>query len=162
MKRIEYDRLNDEFKNDLIHASSLFYEFWNMLNNYYNQRVKNFYKLKNIGKELIILINIIEEKFQMLHNIQGENTNLLFLYSEFSKCILNDNNKYDNLKNILESSWKIDKIKDFEVDYTNFDFKFMKGTDEYKYMIISAEEENLGTILNLSNNSAKIFGYSQQ
>ena len=162
MKRIEYDRLNDEFKNDLIHASSLFYEFWNMLNNYYNQGVKNFYKLKNIGKELTILINTIEEKFQMLINIQGENTNLLFLYSEFSQCILNDSNKYDNLKNILESSSKIDKIKDFEVDYTNFDFKFLKGSDEYKYMIISAEEENLGTILNISNNSAKIFGYSQQ
>ena len=66
------------------------------------------------------------------------------------------------LKNILDSISNVDKIKDIEIDYTNFDFKFFKSNDEYKYMIISAEEENLGTILNLSHNAAKIFGYSKQ
>ena len=46
----------------------------------------------------------------------------------------------------------MDKIKDIEVDYTNFDLKYFEGSDEHKYMVISAEEENLGTILNLSQN----------
>ena len=162
MKKIEYDKLNEEFKNDLIQASSLYYNFWNILNKYHIQGIEDFDKLKNIGKELTILINGIEEKFKILHNVKGDDINLLYLYSGFIKYILGDESKYDDIKNIFASISKVDKIKDFEVDYTNFDLKFFDGSDEYKYMIISAEEENLGTILNISNNAAKIFGYTKQ
>ena len=162
MKRLEYDTLFDDFKKDLIQASSLFYEFWNIINNYQMKGTEEFYKMRNIGKKITKIINIIEEKFNALNNIKGGNTDLIIIYSEFVKYILNDKTKFDNLKIILDSMSNVDKIKDFEIDYTNFDFKIFKGNDEYKYMIISAEEENLGIILNLSQSAAKIFGYSKE
>ena len=69
--------------------------------------------------------------------------------------------KYNKLKNILDSLSNVDKIKEFEIDYTNFDSRFYKESDEHKYIIISAEEDNLGTILDISNNACKIFGYNK-
>ena len=44
---------------------------------------------------------------------------------------------------------------------TNFDPKFFEESDEYKYIIVSAEEKNFGTILNISHNASKIFGYTK-
>ena len=162
MKKIEYEKLNEEFKNDLIKASSLYHDFWNALNKYHMQRIENFEKINYIGKEINNLINDIEQKFNILHNIKGDDANLLHIYSEFIKYILDDKTKYNNLKKILISISNIDKIKDFEIDYTNFDYKYFDGTDEFKYIIISAEEEHFGTILNISHNASKILGYTKQ
>ena len=53
------------------------------------------------------------------------------------------------------------KIQDKEIDYCNFDLKILSNTDEYKYIIVSAEEDNLGTILNISLNACLIFGYNK-
>ena len=162
MKRIEYDKISEEIKNDIIQATSLYYELWHLLNRYHVQGFEDFDKLKYIGKQINKLIKGIEKKFEILQNVKNDDANLLFLYSGFIKYILYDKTKYENLKKILVSISKVDKIKDTEVDYTNFDLKFFEGSDENKYMIISAEEENLGTILNLSHNAAKIFGYLKQ
>ena len=162
MRRVEFEKLNSQFKEDLVQASSLYYEFWNILYKYHTQGIENFYKLNNIGKELTILINEIEEKFTVLHNVKGDDANLLYLYSGFIKYILGNKGKYENLKNTLESISNVDKIKDFEVDYTNFDSKILDESDENKYLILSAEEENLGTILNASYSATKIFGYTKQ
>ena len=161
MKKLEYDKLNEEFKNDLSQASSLYYEFWQTLNKYHMQGVEDFDRLKNIGKELNILINKIENNFETLHNVRGDDTSLLYLYSGFIKYILDDKTKYDNLKHILLSISNVDKIKDFEIDYTNFDSKFYEQSDEHKYIMISAEEENLGTIINISHSACNIFGYTK-
>ena len=162
MKRTEFEKLNQQFKEDLVQASSLYYEFWNILYKYHIQGIENFYKLNSIGKELTILINEIEEKFKVLHNVKGDDASLLYLYSGFIKYILGNKEKYENLKNILESISNVDKIKDFEVDYTNFDSKILDESDENKYLILSAEEENLGTIINASYSATKIFGYTKQ
>ena len=162
MKKIEYDKLSEKFKEDLIQVSSLYYEFWNILNKYHVQGIEDFDKMKSIGKEIAILNNSIEKKFDILHNVKGDDANLLLLYSGFTKYILGDKTKYENLKNILSSISNVDKIKDFEIDYTNFDIKYYSDSDEYKYMIISAEVENFGNILCISHGAAKIFGYSRQ
>ena len=161
MKKFEYDKLSKEFKADIIQASSLYHEFWNGLNKYHMQGVENFDKLKDIGKNLGILINEIEEKFNIMHNVKGDDSNLLFLYSNFIKYILGNNTKYDNIKNNLVSMSKLDRIKDFEIDYTNYDLKYYEESDEHKYIVISAEEENLGTIINISHNASKVFGFSK-
>ena len=161
MKKIEYDKLYDEFKNDIIQASSLYYELWNILNKYHTQGVEEFHKLKTIGKELNSLIKIIEEKFNILHNVKGDDSNLLHIYSEFIRYILGDKDKYNHFKNLLASISNIDKIKDFEIDYTNFDLQIYEQSDEFKYLIVSAEEENFGSIINISHNASKIFGYKR-
>ena len=162
MKRLEYDKLSQEIRSDIIQTTSLYYQFWNVLNKYHVLGIEDYDLLKNIGKQINRLIKGIEEKFEFLQNIKKDDVNLLFLYSGFIKYILGDKIKYEKLNNFLVSITKVDKIKDIEVDYTNFDLKYFEGSDEHKYMVISAEEENLGTILNLSHNAAKIFGYPKQ
>ena len=161
MKKIEYDKLHEEFKDDLNKASLLYYDFWQTLNKYHMQGVEVFEKLKSIGKELNILINKIDDEFNKLHNVKGDDANLLYLYSGFIKYILDDKTKYDKLKHVLLSISNVDKIKDFEIDYTNFDPKFYEESDEYKYIMVSAEEENFGTILNISHSASTIFGYTR-
>ena len=161
MKKLEYDKLYEEFKDDLSKASYLYYDFWQTLYKYHMQGVEDFEKLKNIGKELNILINKIDGDFKKLHNVKGDDANLLYLYSGFIKYILDDETKYDKLKEALLSISNVDKIKDFEIDYTNFDPKFFEESDEHKFIMVSAEEENLGTILNISHNASKVFGYTK-
>jgi hypothetical protein len=45
------------------------------------QGVENFEKLKNIGIELKNLINKLDNDFNKLHNVKGDDENLLYLYS---------------------------------------------------------------------------------
>ena len=159
MRKMEYDKLYEEFKNDIIQASSLYYDFWNSLNKYHLQGIDNFGEIKNIGKELKLLINGVEEKFKILHNVKGDDANLLYLYSGFTKYILEDKTKYDDLKNISSTISNVDKIKDFEIDYTNYDLRFFEESDEYKFIVVSAEEEKIGKIINISPNASKVFGF---
>jgi hypothetical protein len=161
MKKVDYEKLMEEFKNNLFTASSLYYEFWSSLYKYHMKGIDNFDDLKNVGIELSVLINNLEENFNKLHNVKADDANLLYLYSGFIKYILEDKKKYNKLKGILDSLSNVDKIKEFEIDYTNFDSRFYKESDEHKYIIISAEEDNLGTILDISNNACKIFGYNK-
>jgi len=44
-------------------------------------------------------------------------------------------------------------------DYTNFDIKLLNENDEYKYLIISANDDNKGIITNISLNCCSLFGY---
>ena len=161
MKKLEYDKLHEEFKEDLTKASFLYYDFWQTLYKYHMQGVENFEKLKNIGIELKNLINKVDKDFNKLHNVKGDDANLLYLYSGFIKYILDNKTKYDKLKETLKSISSVDKINDFEIDYTNFDPKFFEESDEHKFIMISAEEENFGTILNISHNASKVFGYTR-
>ena len=162
IKRIEYDKLYKEFKKEIKQASLLYYDFWNILFKYHIQGVENLDKLKNIGKEIITLINTIDNKFFILHNVKVDDYNLLYLYAGFIRYVLGNKKKYENLKNKLISISNFDKIKNFEIDYTNFDLKYYEDSDEYKFIILSAEEESLGKILNISHNASKIFGYLRQ
>ena len=59
MKKIEYDQLNEEFKNELIKASSFYYDFWNTLNMFHIQGIEDFDKLKYLGKEISIVKDTI-------------------------------------------------------------------------------------------------------
>ena len=95
------DKLHEEFKEDLTKASFLYYDFWQTLYKYHMQGVENFEKLKNIGIELKNLINKVDKDFNKLHNVKGDDANLLYLYSGFIKYILDNKTKYDKLKETL-------------------------------------------------------------
>ena len=73
--------------------------------------------------------------------------------------ILNDNEKYEKYYNISMNLIKDNKIDPKDIDYTNFDLKIYIENDEYKFLIISADEENKGNIINMSLNACPIFGY---
>jgi len=161
MRTTEYEKLYIKFKKNLLNASSLYYEFWSSLYKYHLQGAEDFIKLNEIGEKLNLLIDTINEDFEKLHNIKGDDLRVINLYSGFLKNILNDKRKYNNLNKILNSFSNVDKIKDKEIDFSNFDLKSLNYSDEYKYIIVSAEEENLGIILNISLNACQVFGYNK-
>ena len=161
MHSFEYEKIFNIFKTNLSRASFLYYEFWSSLYKSHLQGTEDFSKLNDIGEKLNSLIDEIGKKFDQLHRVKSDDVEVLNLYCGFLKNILNNNNKHDELKNIIDSLSNVDKIQDKEIDFSNLDLKFLNNSDEYKYIIISAEEESLGIILNLSLNVCQIFGYNK-
>ena len=161
MKSVEYEKRYDLFKENLTKAASLYYEFWSSLYRSHIQGTEDFIKLNDIGEKVNDLTNNIHENFEILYNVKNDDLNVLNLYSLFLKNVLNCKTKYNNLKNIFSDLSNFDKFEEKEMDYSNFDIKELNKTDEYKYIIISAEEENLGVILNISLNACQIFGYNK-
>ena len=161
MRTIEYEKIFDIFKDNLSKAASLYYEFWSSLYKSHLQGTEDFIKLNDIGEKLNLLIELINNYFHELHNVKSDDVRVLNLYSAFIKNILNNKNKFIELKNILTSLSNVDKIQVKEVDFSNYDLKVLNKSDEFKYIIISAEEENLGIILNISLNACQVFGYNK-
>ena len=161
MVSVEYEKIFNIFKDNLSKTSSLYYEFWSSLYKSHLQGTEDFIKLNNIGERINSLIDLIEENFNKLYRVKNDDIKVLNLYIGFLKNVLNNKNKYNEYKNIITSLSNVDKIQDKEIDYSNFDLKTLNNSDEYKYIIISAEEENLGIILNLSLNICQIFGYNK-
>ena len=161
MRATEYENIFNIFKESLSKASSLYYEFWSSLYKSHLQGTEDFIKLNDIGEKINTLIDLIDEYFNKMHRVKSDDIKVLNLYSGFLKHILNNKNKYNELKHILDSLSNVDKIQDKEIDFSNFDLKVLNNSDEFKYIIISADENNLGIILNISLNACAIFGYTK-
>lgn len=161
MPAAEYESIYNIFKESLSKASTLYYEFWSSLYKSHLQGTEDFIKLNDIGEKINTLIDLIDENFKKMNRVKSDDIKVLNLYSGFLKHILNNKNKYEELKHILDSLSNVDKIQDKEIDFSNFDLKVLNNSDEYKYIIISAEDNNLGIILNISLNACTIFGYTK-
>ena len=161
MKSLEYEKIYTLFKDNLSKAASLYYEFWSSLYKSHLQGTEDFIKLNDIGEKLNDLTKMIHDDFDKLYNVKSNDLNILNLYSLFLKDVLNCKNKYNNLKHIFSDLSNFDKVQDKEIDYSNFDIQILNKTDDYKYIIVSAEEEDLGDILNISLNACQIFGYNK-
>ena len=161
MKSLEYEKIYTLFKDNLSKAASLYYEFWSSLYKSHLQGTEDFIKLNDIGEKLNDLTKMIHDDFDKLYNVKSNDLNILNLYSLFLKDVLNCKNKYNNLKHIFSDLSNFDKVQDKEIDFSNFDIQILNKTDDYKYIIVSAEEEDLGDILNISLNACQIFGYNK-
>jgi hypothetical protein len=133
MQSFEYEKIFNIFKSNLSKASFLYYDFWSSLYKSHIQGTEDFSKLNEIGEKLNSLIDEIGKKFDQLHRVKSDDVEVLNLYSGFLKNILNNNNKYAELKNIIDSLSNVDKIQDKEIDFSNLDLKFLNNSDECKY-----------------------------
>ena len=156
---IEYQNKVKEFKKLLSKSSSLYYDFWSSLYSSHLQGTEDVKKLSDIGAELNQLIENIEKVFEKLREIKSNDYEIIKLYESYLKNILNDKEKYEKYYNISMNLLIDNKIENKEIDYTNFDLKILKKEDEYKFLIISANNENKGTIIDMSLNSCSVFGY---
>ena len=161
MRSMEYEKIFNSFKDNLLKASTLYYEFWSSLYKSYLQGTEDFIKLNNIGKKLNLLNDKIEENFKKLHNVRGDDLRVINLYTGFLKNVLNNIKKFNDFKNNYISLSNIDKIQEKEIDYSNFDINILNNTDEYRYIITSAEESNFLNILRVSLNICRKFGYNR-
>ena len=160
-QEIEYKNNYKVFMNLLSKSSSLYYEFWSSLYTSHLQGTEDFRKLNDIGAELNIIIEEIEKIFGKLREIKNNDYTVIKLYESYLKNILNNQEKYEKYHKISMNLITDNKIDFEDKDYTNFDTKNLTNNDEYQFMIISANDDNKGTIVEISLNTCLFFGYTK-
>ena len=158
-QQMEYKNNLNEFRKLLTKSSSLYYDFWSSLYSSHLQGTEDFKKLNDIGAELNEIIEKIEKIFEKLMEIKNNDLATIKLYESYSKNLLNNKEKYEKYYNISMNLMADNTIENRQKDYTNFDLKILNENDEFKFLIISANEENKGTIINISLNGCQLIGY---
>ena len=156
---MEYKSNIKEFRKLLSKVSSLYYDFWSSLYSSHLLGTEDFKKLNDLGADLNILIEDIEKIFEKLCKIKKNDYTLFKLYESYVKNILNDKEKYEKYYNFSKSLKNDNNVSNRVIDYTNYDLKIINKTDEYRYLIISANDNNRGIIMNMSLNICITFGY---
>ena len=160
-QEIEYKNNYKEFMNLLSKSSSLYYEFWSSLYTSHLQGTEDFRKLNDIGAELNIIIEQIEKIFGKLREIKNNDLTVIKLYESYLRNISNNEEKYEKYHKISNNLITDNKFDFEDKDYTNFDIKNLNNSDEYQFMIISANDDNKGTIVSMSLNICLFFGYTK-
>ena len=148
---IEYKNNTKEFRRLLSKSSSLYYDFWTSLYNSHLQGTEDFKKLNDIGVKLNQLNENIEIIFKKLQEIKKNDLVIIKLYESYLKNILNDKEKYEKYYNISMNLITDNNIENKNIDFTNYDYKILNETDEYKYIIVSANDENKGNIIKINS-----------
>ena len=156
---MEYKNNTIEFRKLLAKSSYLYYDFWSSLYSSHLQGTEDIKKLNDIGAELNILIENIDKIFEQLRETKNNDLAIIKLYESYSRNILNDKEKYEKYYKMSMNLIEDDKNLNKEIDFTNFDLNILSLNDEYKVLVISANDENKGTIINISLNGCLIFGY---
>ena len=159
---LEYKNNVKEFKKLLSKSSSLYYDFWSSLYSSHLQGTEDLKKLNDLGAELNKIIENIEKIFEKLREIKNNDLEIIKLYESYAKNILNDKDKYEKYYNEALNLIIDNKCESRDIDYTNFDLKTFSESDEFKTLIISANNENRGTIVDISLNTCILLGYHKQ
>ena len=161
IQEIEYKNNYKEFLKLLSKSSSLYYEFWSSLYTSHLQGTEDFRKLNDIGAELNIIIEQIEKTFEKMRQIKNNDLTVIKLYESYLKNILNNEEKYEKYHKISNNLIIDNKFYFEDKDFTNFDIKNLLNNDEYQFIIISANDDNKGTLINMSLNTCLYFGYTK-
>ena len=150
----------NEVKNfkDLIKKEIVFYrQFISLLLNYkYNNNNNNFKKIDNIGQQVIYYKKEIEEFIKKIKNMKTNCNEIIKLYSEYGKIMLN--NQEDNQNIEIDNIYNADIN---EIDYLNLNAQIFKEKDEI-YLLVSGDKKKLGEIIDCSISFSKIFGYKKE
>ena len=164
IKLFEYKNDVNKFKSLLNKISLLYYDFWLALfsNNYEGK--EQFKELNDIGIKINKLLIQIEQSFNLIYSINKEDYEIVNLYKNYIKNILNDNEKLTKCHQLL-SSFSIDfSFNAKQIDYSNFDInELFKKQKEKEFLIISANSDNsnYSKILNMTTGLTPIIGYQQ-
>ena len=162
-----------QLKKEMLDASMLYVEFWNLLmeeRDDDNIRGSKVNKLNSLGTQITHKIEEIEMKFHKLTKKNTRNIEIYYCYSEFLGNILNKTEEAEKYKNEFEKMLFIknsDSNQNYMSDYNNDLSEIndiianMNKTDQFQYIIISANNENFGVIENISLNLCIILGYTR-
>ena len=157
----EYKKMIKDFKNLITKVTSLYNEFWSLIIINKINVMNNIEELGRLGSEIPKLNNKIQENFDKLIKIKYSNYELIRLYTNFIKYVLNDNEKYNIWKN-KESNLIYNTASDSdEIQFSNFKINELKDKDIFKYLILSANIKDLAKIMDFSTNLCPIFGYNK-
>ena len=153
-------KVND-FKKLIAKTTSLYNEFWSLIYGTKFQHSDNFKKLFKIGSNIMELNQKIEEAYNLLIQTKTNNIDIYKLYNEYVQSILKDeekNENFDKIKDMIFSK----SVESEEKIYSNFDMDFLKHNGDNKYLLISGNKKDLGTIIDCSSSAAIVFGYTKE
>ena len=150
----------NRIKEYIAKVTKFYYDFWQLLYESKFQHSDNFTKLYEIGSKIMIFTNKIDDMYKLLIKEKSNNIEIYKLYSNFIENILKDEEKYQKIQNIKSSIFS-DCFEIYENNYTNFSMEFFRQNDLTKYLLISANKNNVGTILDCSLGASAIFGYEK-
>ena len=156
---MEYKNNTIEFRRLLSKSSYLYYDFWSSLYSSHLQGTEDIKKLNDIGAELNVLIENTDKVFEKLREFKNNDLTIIKLYESYARYILNDKEKYEKYYNISMNLGGDNKIINKDIDFSNYDLNILSGDDEFKILVISANDENKGNIINITLNGCLIFGY---
>ena len=154
----EYRKNIQEFKSLIKKLTLLYYDFISLLLGSKLQNIDNFNKINKIGREIMKYSPKIEESYNNLMNVKTDNLEIIKLYSEFVEGVLKDEEKLEKCQNMSKLTYS-SEIEIHEKDFSNFDIEILNEKVNLPYIIISANKEQLGKIIDFSLNVSKIFGY---
>ena len=164
IKLFDYKNNVNIFKDLLNKISLLYYDFWLSLYSNNCEGKEDFEKLNEIGIKINRLLNQVENSFNLVFSINNEDIDILKLYMEYFKNILNDDDKFEKYHLILSNISLDFDFKRRPIDYVSFDINDLyTDKKEKEYFIINASEDDIDDrkILNMSIGLSSIIGYQK-
>lgn len=117
-------------------------------------------KLNDYGSKINSVVEEINTHFEKMQKIKLNDQEVIKIYSDFLADILNDKDKAALYRSRLNEMEGIKSSYD-DANLINVDINILSQSDEYQYIIISAQPEKLGIITNISLGVCTLFGYSK-
>ena len=146
--------LIEKIANNYIH-------FWNILLKSDLKKTENFLKMNQVGKEIKTLNNKLDRKIKSLEAWNLLDQDIIKMYVRFLNAVLNN---YTKAK-IYEKKISEDNENKHEYDDINLyqlNYEEMNKNENYKYIILSCEKNDVNTICNISNSALKLFGFTKK
>ena len=161
MKELEYKNYILQFNSLIKRASILYSDFWSQLLISHSIGSDDLSKLNNCGRKINKIIKEINEIYEKMQNYKTNDYDVLKIYYDFNYYILNDKEKGLQLKAILnEMNEYTELIKQSELEDLNINL--LNLNDKYQYIIVSANDDTFGIIVNVSLSITEIFGYEYE
>ncbi len=161
MKELEYKNYNQQFNSLIKKATILYSDFWSQLLISHSIGSDNLSKLNKCGRKINNTIKEINEIFEKLQKYKTNDYEVIKIYSDFINYILNDKNKGLKFKEIINEMNEYTELpKQNEIDDLNVNL--LNLNDKYQYIIVSANDDSFGTIINVSLSITEIFGYEYE
>jgi len=135
-------------------------DFWSLLINPNQDNAEDLAKLNDCGSKINNIVEEINIHFEKMQKMRHNDQEIIRIYADFLNDILNDKEKASSYKSRLN---EIDNSKQNQDDLNiiNNDVNALSSSDEYQYIIISAQLEKIGIIQNLSLGICSLLGYTR-
>jgi len=147
-------------KNAISKITTLYLDFWSLLLNPNQDNQEDLSKLNDYGSKINTVVEEINIHFEKMQKIKHNDQEALKIYSDFLSDILNDKEKASIFRSRL-NEMEGNRATFDDINLLNVDLNALSQSDEYQYIIISAQPEKLGMITNISLGVCTLFGYTK-
>jgi hypothetical protein len=160
VSNIAYKNHFTQFKNSIAKVATLYMDFWGLLLNPNQDNNEDLAKLNDYGSKINVLVEEINEHFEKMQKLKHNDQEVIRYYSDFLNDILNDKEKAALHRSRLNEIENAKQNYD-DVNLMNIDINSLQASDEYQFVIISAQPEKFGIVTNISLGICSMFGYAR-